>query len=175
MRDAMVSAKNLAKRIAERQEFLEEVIRFVVSTLERSGRVIDREVHDWYTETTRKLNNLKGFSLYHYGSYSMFGGEDIKVWYHPRRGKATEADLVLEVQWWDIKKLEVKSFSESKSWQKSLKNLMKNQEKLRLVLEGRREKEKQQEVGRQKLKEKQERLQRSEAAATEDAKRLKLV
>ncbi len=117
--------KDLKAQVAERQSFLETVIKTVEFFLEKRGRVYDRQVHSAHTSQKVELDNFHGFSFYSYGSYTMFGGEEIKIWYHP--GKKEHPPLpVLEIQWWELKELHVKHFDDSPEWQKAILLLAKD-------------------------------------------------
>ena len=89
--------ETLAKQVAERQKFIEDIVRCVSSLVVRCGRVLCRETHSWHTTTEIELKNFAGFSFYTYGSYTRFGGETVKVWYHPD-SKEIPAKPVFEVK-----------------------------------------------------------------------------
>ena len=119
------AAETLAKQVAERQKFIEEIVSYVSSLAARRGRVLRKEVHSCHTTTEIELKNFAGFSFYTYGSYTMFGGETVKVWHHPN-SKEIPAEPVFEVEFWDIAKCTVQHFNLSTDWQEAIRKLMAN-------------------------------------------------
>jgi hypothetical protein len=52
----------------------------------------------------------------------MFGGDCVKIW--------SINELVFEVEWWDIKKCNVKTFEPDQGWQRELKRLIANKSRI---------------------------------------------
>lgn len=121
-----VLADDLALKVAQRQRFVEKVISYAQKAIftPKLGTIISSHEHSSHTQTAAELNDLEGFSFYSYGVYTMFGGETVKVWYHPGQHKRPEVP-VFEAEWWDIKKCELKHFDPSQEWQDALCRLMR--------------------------------------------------
>lgn len=115
MQKKMLTTEALAAQVVARQKFVEEVLKFITGIVAKRGKVLYHEVHDCHTETKAELKNFAGFSFYTYGSYTMFGGETAKFWYHPGSA-STGAEPVLQVEWWDIEKCTVKRFDPLLAW-----------------------------------------------------------
>ncbi len=169
----MVASK-LAQQIVARQKFIEEVLGFVRLIVSERGHVLRREVHHWQTVTEIELKDFAGFSFYTYGLYSQFGGEmaKAKVWYRATESESHDSEPVLEVEWWDIKQCNVKRFDPSMGWQRSIRRLIKNKDK---VLAAERKREKLAERKRGELARNAVELERAERRTQEEAKRLGLV
>ncbi len=119
----------LAKQVLARQRFVEGAVRFAESIVHECGKVLKHEVHSSHTTTEATLNGFSGFSFYTYGAYSMFGGCTVKVWYHPD-SLEHGPEPVLEVEYWDISACKVKRFDSSLPWQRALRRLIKDREKI---------------------------------------------
>ena len=171
MTDAVDTSKSLAKRVVARQRFLEKVIDFAETIIREGGRVIRHKTYDCYTQTEAELMNFAGFSFRTYGAFTMFGGEELKIWYHPD-SKERPPQPVLEVEWYEMAKLKVKHFDTSVKWQRALSRIIKDKEKV--VARVRREKEiSKARAGRAALR--QASLDRANKNLEEAAKRLRLV
>jgi len=124
-----VKSKNLEKKIAARQKFIEEVIGFVNQLVSEEGVMLTYEEYSCHTYTLAELNNLACFSFRTSGSFTMFGGDQVMVWYHPGSEKSG-LDPVFDVTYWDIKECEVKYFDPSEFWQQALRRLIRNKKRL---------------------------------------------
>lgn len=49
----------------------------------KGSRLLSHKVHDWHTTTHRRQDGFDGFRMESYGSFSQFGGDNIKIWYDP--------------------------------------------------------------------------------------------
>ena len=111
---------NEAKRlIAERQKFVEKVIRFVHDLLTAKGKVLKHETHSAHMYSLREME-FEGFKFQDEGSFTMFGGDGVTIWY---RGW-----LVFEVEYHDLKEVTVKEFDLTMpcpDWQTPLKKLIR--------------------------------------------------
>jgi hypothetical protein len=125
----MTDDKKLVSKVVQRQKLVEAIIDFVQFITEKKGKVLSRSVHSGHTQTERELKNFFGFSFYTYGHYTMFGGEEVKVWYHPK-DKKLPPELVFEVEWWEILKCNVKHFDPSPEWLAALKKLMEDRSRV---------------------------------------------
>lgn len=119
-----------AVQIAARQKFIEEVLKFMGQVVFKHGTQLKQQVHDWHTYSENELKNFSGFSFYTEGAYSMYGGQMAKVWYHPGVAEPTYEHLVLEVRWQEVAKCEVKKFDESLDWQRAIRPVMRNHERV---------------------------------------------
>jgi hypothetical protein len=116
----------LVRLVLERQKFLETVLPPITSIVARRGVVLERTVHTNHTTSRVILRNFLDFSFEHYGHYGMFGGEWLKVWYHPNTSEPT-IDPILEVEWWEVKKCHVKRFSRAGKWQGALMRIARDE------------------------------------------------
>jgi hypothetical protein len=89
------------KLIAERQKFVEKVIRFVHELLNAEGKVLKRETHSSHMYALREME-FEGFRFRDEGSFTMFGGDEVVVYFQGWK--------VFEVKYHDIKEAEVKEF-----------------------------------------------------------------
>lgn len=163
------SAEVLASKVARRQNFLQELIEFATKVLVEHGKVTSYKEHSCHTTIKRELENFLGFSLCSYGSYTMYGGEYLKLWYPKRADKNTEPTL--EVEWWNIEKLTVKKFDPSQKWQTAIKRLIRDHQraKARHLQEEARAKARQ-----EKLVQQEQDRQGSVTELAQDAQRLGL-
>jgi len=110
---------SLVKQISDRQAFVEKVIAFVGDLLNAKGKVLKHEEHSAHCYSLHELE-LDGFKFQDEGSFTMFGGDGVTIWYQGWK--------VFEVEWHDIKKVEVKEFDTSMpcpDWRTPLKKLMR--------------------------------------------------
>lgn len=127
----------LAAQVVARQKFLEEVLSFVTAIVSKRGKVLYHKLHNNHTETKAELKNFASFSFYTHGSYTMYGGEMAKIWYHPNSAEAS-GEPVLEVEWWNIKECKVKRFDPAAKWQRAVRAIMKNEERIAKIVETKR-------------------------------------
>ncbi len=107
------------KLIAERQKFIEKVIRFVHELLNAEGKVLKHETHSSHYYRLRELE-FEGFRFRDEGSFTMFGGDEVVIYFQGWK--------VFEVRYHDIKEAEVKEFDLTMpcpDWQTPLKKLMR--------------------------------------------------
>lgn len=109
---------NLARQVGHRQRWLEKVINFSSDALSKCGQTLHHEVHSCHITATQELKGFHSFSFWSHGAYTMFGGQELKVWFNDT--------LVLKVEWWDIKELHVQVFDPSPSWRRKLAALAGN-------------------------------------------------
>lgn len=105
--------------IAERQRFVEKVIRFVRDLLNAKGKVLKHETHSAHMYSLREME-FEGFKFQDEGSFTMFGGDGVTVWYRGWK--------VFEVEYHDLKEVTVKEFDLTMpcpDWQTPLKSLMR--------------------------------------------------
>jgi hypothetical protein len=107
------------KLIAERQKFVEKVIRFVHDLLTAKGKVLKHETHSSHMYSLRELE-FEGFRFRDEGSFTMFGGDEVTIYFQGWR--------VFEVEYHDMKEVSVKEFDLTMpcpDWQTPLKKLMR--------------------------------------------------
>jgi hypothetical protein len=68
------------KLIAERQKFVEKVIRFVHDLLNAEGKVLKHETHSSHMYSLREME-YGGFRFRDEGSFTMFGGDEVVVYF----------------------------------------------------------------------------------------------
>ncbi|MBI5153559.1 MAG: hypothetical protein HZA36_03830 [Parcubacteria group bacterium] len=165
-----VSGNALAELVLARQKFVEEIIRFAESIVYERGKVLRREEHFYHITTTAELNNFAGFSFYTHGAFTDFGGDNVKIWYHPD-SKERGSEPVFEVDYWDIAECKVKRFDPSPIWQQALQVLIKD--RVRVVAQIKRG-ERKKNNREKKNKERETELKRVQSQLEHDATRLKL-
>jgi hypothetical protein len=105
--------------IAERQRYVEKVIRFVHDLLNAKGKVLKHETHSSHMYSLRELK-FEDFTFTDEGSFTMFGGDEVTICY--------KSWLVFQVKYHDIKEAEVEQFDTTMpcpDWQTPLKKLMR--------------------------------------------------
>jgi len=112
---------NEAKRlIVQRQKFVEKVIQFVHDLLRAKGSTIKYEQHSAHTYHLREME-FDGFKFQDEGSFTMFGGDGVTIWYKGWK--------VFEVEYHDLKEVTVKEFDLTMpcpDWQAPLRGLMRS-------------------------------------------------
>jgi hypothetical protein len=107
------------KLIAERQAFVEKIVRFVHDLLNTEGKVLKHETHSSHMYSLREME-YQGFRFRDEGSFTMFGGDEVVIYFQGWK--------VFEVRYHDIKEAEVKEFDLTMpcpDWQTPLKKLMR--------------------------------------------------
>lgn len=127
MKDNSPSQKNLSKKVADRQRFLEKVTHFVHSVVAQRGQRLKYEQSSGHTYSVRELQGFLGFTFTTEGTYTMFGGQNIVIRFDSGDANAKNP-IVLEVEWWDLKELHVRAFELAIPWQRVLLRLMQNPE-----------------------------------------------
>jgi hypothetical protein len=155
--------QDLAKKVIERQKFIEEVIDFVGALLFKQGKVLKREVHDYYTYSETELKDFEGLSFFHKGPGSMFGGEQAVVQYRDK--------VVLSVEWWNIAECKVEIFDESSDWQERIRRLAKDKKE---IIERREQEEAERKLREKLAAQEREAVQGVVRRLDEHTKRLKI-
>lgn len=118
----------LKQKIKARLNFLEKVLPFVKSIATQYGEVQKTQASS-YTRITAKLT-LDDFSFLYDGGQTMFGGNTVKVWYHPETPDPFRGP-VLDLYWQtNIDQCEVSQFDETVVWRTALQRLMRNPKKI---------------------------------------------
>lgn len=120
----------LEKKVLEKRAWLEEIIDFVEDVTFKYGKQLGYKEHDCHTYAKRELNDVKGFSFMKEGSFTMFGGEGLKIWYQPPSKKDVPKQEVLHLEWWGRDSIHVRVRIDEKMWVLPLKRLMKNKKKI---------------------------------------------
>jgi|GEM_PF-1849354 len=115
--------KTLAERVVARQKFLEDVVVFSNGIVSVHGKQLSYYQGSSHTNVERELKNFAGFSFYTHGSYTMYGGDEVKVWYHPET-EQTPIEPVLHVEYWNIKECKLYVFDQTLNWQEALGKLV---------------------------------------------------
>ncbi|MBI3572331.1 hypothetical protein HY091_02245 [Candidatus Kaiserbacteria bacterium] len=121
----MITITVTNRQLVDRQKFLEAIEAFAVPLARELGTQNDYVVHDSHTSGKTVLEGFHGFSFIHEYGYSMFGGEGLKIWYHP--GCAMQRTVrVFSVDWWRDREYKVNHFDPTLKWQRALRKLMQN-------------------------------------------------
>ena len=109
----------LKQQVANRQKFVERIIEFVRLLLNEKSETLKYEEHSAHTYSHRRLMFEK-FTFEDEGTFTMFGGEQVTVWY--------DGFKVFSVKWHDLKECEVLEWDTDlpcPDWQTPLKKLMR--------------------------------------------------
>jgi hypothetical protein len=107
---------HLADRI---QLFLESTIEQSHKLARLKGELLSEVVKPYHHELKNELSDSSGLTLFAEGHFSQFGGERLKVWYHPGAEKSDET-FVLDVEWWNRNQFNIVHFDYSPDWQAAL-------------------------------------------------------
>lgn len=122
---------NLTREVAARTRFLKKVIDFAESITNQLGRLLHRAVDSRHTHTIFELHNFGKFSFYVDTNKTMFGGNTVKVWYHPaKKYVPADSDLVpvLDISWGiDINNPTHLRFNDEPDWQLEILKVIQNQ------------------------------------------------
>jgi len=117
-----VSTDELLKRVEERKKFLELIIDCIPKLVLEHGERVSYVEKPYHIEAEHVLKGLDGFSFYTQGSFTMYGGENLKVWHHPGSTKSEGVAPVLNIDWWKgVEDCKVHAFNPGSEWQKRLK------------------------------------------------------
>lgn len=123
-----LSTDELARKLAERMAWFNEVIDFVTSITCEYGERLEHKVHSAHTYSKYELNGVRDFSFSSEGAYSMMGGENIRIWYSEKRGAQSKEVLFLE--WWLRTDIHVKTCVCEEKWTPALRRLMRDKKKV---------------------------------------------
>lgn len=140
-RTKSLTNKALSRMIKERRAYLTRVLNAVVKLASQEGKVLLRSTHSAHTHVVWELRDFEGFTFHADLGQTMFGGNTVKVYYHPGRSFGEggidsahdqEWAPVLEVdfQTGDEHDYRVKKFKESAEWRRVLDRVLRNSDKI---------------------------------------------
>ncbi len=141
MASKVLTLQARAAQVIARQKFVEDVLKFVTAVVYKRGVRLKQEIHSWHTYTECELKNFGGFSFYVEGTHSMYGGEMAKIWYHPGTVEPKAEHLVFEVYWQLVEKCDVRRFAPALEWQRAIRQLMRNEERVAKISETKKKRE----------------------------------
>ena len=114
--------KELEKKVNDRMKWLRSVIDFVTDVTRKHGKQLEYNQGRFHTYSKHELKDIQDFSFMIEGSFSMMGGEALKIWYAQQE--------VLHIEWSDIEKIRVQVCIDEEKWAGELNRLMKQKKKL---------------------------------------------
>ena len=132
----MTDMKGLAKKIEAREKFLKKVIDFVEKLVIERGEITEKVQGSCHTNIKRRLFNFGDFSFLTDRGQTMFGGNECKIWYHPKNeaGDIREGSLVLSVYYQceseKNNNCRVDVFNENHAWQSAINYAMSHKDKI---------------------------------------------
>ena len=119
----------LLEKVEARQGILKAVIESIPHIVSERGKRKSYEEKKYHTQIATELDNFLDFSFYTYGALTEFGGENLKVWYHPKGKKQPGNTPVLDIYWWDgVKDCQVTRFDPAPEWQRKLLAIAKDRQ-----------------------------------------------
>ena len=129
--------KTLARKIRARKRFLDNVLNPIIQLVDKRGTVTKREQRSSYTHVVAELRNFGNFTFRTDLDKTKFGGDTIKVWYHPGRSfREGGLDSVWDKEWIPVLDINflictdylVREFNKKTDWQRALVSVLKNQD-----------------------------------------------
>lgn len=112
---------NLAREIAARTLFLKKVTDFAEAISGERGKELHYSQGSSHTHTIYELHDFGGFSFHADTGRTMFGGNQVKVWYHPAAEYTPGLPPVLDIEWQvDIEKCTHLQFNADPQWQRAI-------------------------------------------------------
>lgn len=128
------SSKTLVQKIRKREEFLEKAVSFIEELVRKHGRVVERVEGSAHIRVVEELADFGVFSFKTDFAQTMFGGNEVSVWYHPSPGATKGKELVLKVYYQAAKfradDCRVDVFKDNPGWQAAFKRTMKRKDKI---------------------------------------------
>lgn len=131
-----LDTNQLIKEVEERKKFLKKVVNFAEKLVSERGELISRTQGSSNTHTTRKLVGFAKLSFLADWGQTMFGGNEIKIWYHPHFEDINMdgTDPVLHVYYqsagFNVDDCEVKYFDEENGWQATIEHVIRNKKRV---------------------------------------------
>ena len=134
-----LNTKELAKKVRGRRKFLDKVIGEIITLVNTKGKTVSRMVHSARKYIVLELRNFGAFTFHTDWGQTMFGGNTVKVYYHPGRNfreggldSAFDKDWtpVLDVDFQVDGEYRVNKFDEKLSWQKKLVWVLRNKDRI---------------------------------------------
>lgn len=129
--------KNLAAAVAARIEFLKKVTDFAEMISAKRGERLHYSQGSCNTNTIYELHDFADFSFHADTGQCMFGGNQVKIWYHPGCKYAdfvkanTRQVVVLDISWGsDVEKPTYMSFIDGPNWQREILRVIRNWESI---------------------------------------------
>ena len=121
----------LVKKMEARKKFIKKVIKFAGQILRERGKVIERSEHSCHTHVVQELLNFADFSFCGDFGQTMFGGETVRILYHPnktvtsfpRYGRCTFEVYSQDLSFDECK---VEFFDNNTKWQVELLRVIRN-------------------------------------------------
>lgn len=166
---SQLSTKELEKKVLARKAWLIKIVDFVEKIVLEHGECLAYKEHSAHTFSKHELKDVRGFTFSTEGSFSMFGGENIRIWYCPPRKKDEPNKEVLYLEWWSRDDIHVKTCVDEKTWWPAFERLMESAHKIfptpaqkkqqREKAEKEKEKQAEEAIVRKKLLEQAEKIQ----------------
>lgn len=122
------------EKVVAKVLFLKKVTNFAVSITDERGISLERTVHDHYVHSIRQLHNFGGFSFHANTGQTEFGGNHIKVWYHPHKPYSSicpDPVPVLDISWGTYieQPIDIR-FNDNPDWQCEILKVIRNQKSI---------------------------------------------
>jgi hypothetical protein len=127
----------LLAKVEERQAFLNDVLRYIPKLISEKGVLLKHDIKDCHTVSEYELNDYMGFSFHTHGAFSMYGGENLKVWLGSGEGRK----LLLSVDWWDFSEPKVRRFEMDPVQQHALRQMAEGKKAELEIIERQRKEE----------------------------------
>lgn len=141
----------LAKKVRTRKNFLNKVVNPVIDLVHKRGTIVRREQGSCHTRIVAEFRNFGDFTFHTDLGQTMFGGNTVKIFYHPGRNfREGGLDSAFDREWSPVLFVDfhtdgdytVRSFNEKAGWQKALVSVLKNENKIMAQIEKTRSKAK---------------------------------
>ena len=134
-------SRTLSAKLSKRERFLKKVVSFVEKLVQKKGRILEINQGSSNTNVVRELLDFGNFSFKTDLGQTMFGGNDIEVWYHPgtsfrnRKRFNTVLSVYYQCFRFETDDCRVNTFDESHGWQLALNNAIRNEKKILVDME----------------------------------------
>ncbi len=126
--------ENLGDKVAKRIAFLEKVAAFACLISAKRGEKLLYSEGSCHTHSIYELHDFGDFSFHADTGKTMFGGDQVKVWYHPLLkfdAQGALIPLVLDISWQsDIDKPTHMQFNDDPVWQKEILKVIRRQKSI---------------------------------------------
>ncbi len=131
-----IKTEQLAKKVEERKRFLKKIVNFAENLLLKRGRLIKRVQGSCNTNVKRQLDGFAHFSFFADWGQTMFGGNDVMIWYYPdfKDIDPIKTRAVLHIYYqaalFSVDDCEVKHFDENNEWQNAIERVIKEKKSI---------------------------------------------
>jgi len=125
---SQLSINQLEKVISKKNKWLNKIIDFLQEVVREHGKKVDYRQGSSHTYIKYELHNVRGFSFMTEGSFTMYGGDGVKIWY--QSSPQVPKQEVLHLEWWNPKEIYVRVSIDEKKWVGAFKKLMKDKKKI---------------------------------------------